>query len=85
MIIAIFIILKNILNAFKEFLNIISINILSSFKNVDWNVRFIGILLLFMYLLLVLIFGERGPYIPPSQNNMMIKNGIIIEKEINKR
>ena len=53
--------------------------------NIDWSVRFIGMLLLLLYLLGVLIFDKNGPYVPSSQKNKLIKNDIMIGREDNKK
>ena len=52
--------------------------------NFDWKIRFIGIVLLLLYLVGVLIFGKKNPYVSSSQKNKFILNDLRIERENSK-
>jgi hypothetical protein len=69
----------------KMYLHILFINVLRSFKHVDWTRRLIIILLIFLYLLGVLAFDKKGPYVPSFQKNKLIKNDIRMEREDSKK
>ena len=77
--------LKKIEKLIELYLRPILINILRSVKHVDWMWRLIMILLIFLYIVGVLIFSEKGPYMTSSQKNKLINNDVMIEREDNQK